>query len=54
MLVDAYEDCVDRHARPSSDSRKELFDHVASLPLPQSPRFTLLGFIAFAQLEFGN
>ncbi|MCY1359921.1 hypothetical protein D9M69_465230 [compost metagenome] len=54
MLVDAYEDCFDRHVYPLFDPRKELFDYVAGLPLPQRPRFALLRFIAFAQLEFGN
>ena len=39
---------------PLSDSRNELFDHVASLTLPQCPRFALLGIIAFTQLELGN
>lgn len=39
---------------PLSDSRKELFDHVAGLTLPQCPHFALLGIIAFAQLELGN
>jgi len=37
-----------------SDSSKELFDHVAGLPLPQHPRLTLLWFIAFAQLELSD
>lgn len=39
---------------PLSDSRKELFDYVASLTLPQCPRFALIRIIAFTQLELGN
>ncbi len=35
-------------ARSLFDSIKELFDHVAGLPLPQRPRLPLLWFMAFA------
>ncbi|HEX7934822.1 MAG TPA: hypothetical protein VF573_17350 [Paraburkholderia sp.] len=54
MSVDAYENCFDRHLHPLSDPRKDLFDHVANLSLPQCLRFALLRFIAFAQLKFGD
>lgn len=50
----SYEYRLDRHTCSLSDSGKELFDHVAGLPLPQCPRLTLLWLVAFAQLELGD